>query len=141
MKNEYLNRAATFTAKNIHNLLKEVGESLVTRDDVDIVETIGIGLSSNLINVCMVDDLFAGNTDEAITLRGEDFAAKEMAILRSVWAQVDAVTTDLENDGDADVIGNTFRMMGTIATLLLGLEDKLFDSDHVEEHKAVNGDD
>ena len=137
MKKEYMNRTATIGPKNIHNLLKEVGESLVARDDVDLLETIGIGLTSNLVNARLTKELF-GDSEEAITLRGEDFAAKEMAIFRAIWGCVDDVVEDLKDDGvSSNVIGNTFRMMGTAAALLLGVEDKLFDSDHVEEHEAV----
>lgn len=137
MKNEYLNRTATIGPKNIHRLLTEVGEAIVDRDDVDLLETIGIGLTTNLVDAHLTNELF-GDSEEAITLRGEDFAAKEMAIFRAIWSCVDAVAEKHKDDEtSSNVIGNTFRMMGTAAALLLGVEDKLFDSDHVEEHEAV----
>lgn len=140
MKKEYMNRTATIGPKNIHNLLKEVGESLVSRDDVDLIETIGIGITTNLVHAHLTKELFGGS-EEAITLSGENFAAKEMSVFRAIWGCVDDAVEDIKDDEDSsNVIGNTFRMMGTAAALLLGIEDKLFDSDHVEEHKAVKSD-
>jgi hypothetical protein len=137
MKNEYLTRTATIAPENIRHLLKEVGEALMSRDDVALIETIGIGLTTRIVYAHLTRALF-GDSEEAITLRGEDFAAKEMAIFRALWSCVDDVAEELKDDEpSSNVIGNTFRMIGTAAALLLGVEDKLFDSDHVEEHEAV----
>lgn len=141
MKDEYLHRAATIGPKNIHRLLAEAGEAIVGRDGVDLLETIGIGLTANLVNAHLTNELF-GDSEEAITLHGEDFAAKEMAIFRAIWSRVDDVAEKHKNDETySSVIGNTFRMMGTAAALLLGVEDKLFDSDHVEEHEEAKKND
>ena len=133
MKNEYLTREATISAESLTNLLTEIGTEMVDRDCVDLRETVGIGLTAVLVRHALTHELFGDAPDEtgAVTVSGADFAAKEMSVLRDVWH----LASEAVQEGHQ--FGASLRLGGTVAALLLSVEDKLFDSDHVEEHEPV----
>ena len=130
MKNEYLSRSVTINRKSLETLVKEVGEALVPKEDVGIKETMLLAVASGSITCFLREDLFGGS-DEAITVRGEDFAAKELAALRKLRGYADEAGA-VAGNGAAK-----YLLSGLALYVVTELEDKLFGSDHVEEHEAV----
>lgn len=131
MKSEYLNRSVTINHKSLETLVEEVGKDLVEEGDVGIKETMILAVASGSITCFLREDLF-GESDEAITVRGEDFAAKELAALRKL--------SDCADEADALTPGKDvtkYVLAGLALYVVARLEDKLFGSDHVEEHEAV----
>ena len=130
MKNEYLNRTATFTATNLDNLITEVGDETVGRPDCDVVDVFVLATASRILAEALAADV-CSNNDEAITLRGEDFAAKAGAALRRLKNAAMHSHTHMKEGGDS--MGRVFNVLGASVYMLLGVEDKLYDSDHVKE--------
>lgn len=135
MKNEYLCRTATFTAKNLDKLFEEIGEELVGRPDCDLRDVLTIATASRLMVEGLTIELSAGSKDTPVTLRGEDFAVKAIAAVSRVGRVSMLAHTDRE-DEDASV-SRVFEIVGACAYLTSLAADKLYDSDHIEEHKAV----
>ena len=134
MKNEYLTRTATIVPENVEKLVAEVGSDLVARDDVDLRDTLGIGIVGVTVKGALVEEIF-GESTEAVTISGAEFAAKAAAAARHLFGNAMEANDALPPEGRN--INHVFNLMGTVSVLLLGVEDKLFDSDHVEEHEAV----
>lgn len=134
MKNEYLTRTATIVPENVEKLVVEVGGDLVTRDEVGLRDTLAIGIVGVTVKGALVREIF-GETTEAVTISGAEFAAKAATAARNLFGS--ALEASETRPKEVRSINDVFRLMGTVSVLLLGIEDKLFDSDHVEEHKAV----
>lgn len=134
MKNEYLSRTVTSTAKNIDKLFEEAGTELVARSDVDLVDTITLATASRLMHEAVGHEVFGGTTQESVTLRGEDFSVKATIALDRIASCAMSAHTD-RNEGDS--VARVFNVVGACAYLKAMVEDKLFGSDHVEEHEAV----
>lgn len=136
MKNEYLSRTATFTAKNIDKLFEEAGTELVARSDVDLVDTITLATASRLMHEAVSHEVFGETTQRSATLRGEDFSVRATIALDRIASIAMASHTD--RDDDVDSVARVFNVVGACTYLKAMVEDKLFGSDHVEEHKSVN---
>lgn len=136
MKTEYLNRTATFTAKNLHKLFEEAGEEVVLRPDADLVDILTLAAASKLMLEAVTQEAFGGDRSAVVTLRGEDYAVKAKAALDRVAACAMATQTDRKEEGES--LARVFHVIGACAYLSALVEDKLFGSDHVEEHEAVS---
>lgn len=134
MKNEYLTRTATIVPENVEKLVTEVGGDLVERDEVGLHDTLAIGIAGLTVKGALGREIF-GESTEAVTISGAEFAAKAATAARNLFGSAMEADDALPPEGRD--INNVFRLMGTISVLLLGVADKLFDSDHVEEHEAV----
>ena len=134
MKKEYMNRTATIGPKNVEKLVAEVGSDLVARDEVDLHDTLSIGIVGLAVKGALVREIF-GESTEAVTISGAEFAAKAATAACHLFSSAMEANDALPPEGRD--INHVFRLMGIVSVLLLGVGAKLFDSDHVEEHEAV----
>lgn len=130
MKTEYLNRTVTINRDSLEQAVNDLGLELVHALNAGITDTILGALATKLTRRKIVRILF-GDRDEAVTIRGEDFAAKEMEVLRELY-DGGVLSAEAQDAGHDPV----YNLCGRTVELLLHLEDKLFGSDHVEEHEA-----
>ena len=136
MRNEYLSRTATFTAENIDKLFYEVGEEVVSRPDADITDTLALAAASRLMAEAVAHEVFGETTQKSVTLRGEDFAVRVKVATDRVGALAMKAHVDRKEDGEG--LDRVMRVIGACSFLAALVEEKLFGSDHVEEHKSVN---
>lgn len=135
MKNEYLCRTATFTAKNLDKLFEEMGEELVGRPDCDLMDVLTIATASRLMVEALTNELSAGSKDAPVTLRGEDFAVKAIAAVSRIGRV--SMLAHTAREGEDASVSRVFEVIGACAYLTSMVTDKLYDSDHVEEHEAT----
>ena len=137
MKNEYLCRTATFTTKNIEKLFEEAGEELVGRPECDIVDVLTIAAASRFMRDAISVELSTGGENTAVSMRGEDFAVKtDLALARIGRASMYSHTERVDGEEDA-TLTRVFAVLGACVCLGGMVEEKLYGSDHVEEHEAI----
>ena len=100
----------------------------------NIVDIIVLAAASKLMLEAVTQEAFGGDKSEVVTLRGEDYAVKAKAALDRVAAC--AMETQTVRKEESESLARVFHVIGACAYLSALVEDKLFGSDHVEEHEA-----
>ena len=131
MKNEYLSRTVTLNRKSLERAVNDTGVDLAMGRDGDLIEVTLAALATKITRSKLCRAMF-GDSDEPVTILGSDFASKELEALREVYE--DGATTAKKMEANCAPV---FDLCGRAVELLLHLEDKLFGSDHVEEHESV----
>lgn len=132
MKTEYLNRAVTISRDSLHELMLSMAKEKVgTADSLEgMMQSASYAATLTLVEDALSAELFPD--DRAITIRGEDYAVKAHTALRGL------VVTICDFKGRHDfTMGLAETVLGEQLTAFFEVEDKLFGSDHVEEHEAV----
>lgn len=132
MKTEYLNRAVTISRDSLHELgLSMAKEKIGAADSLEgVAESIRFAAAMAIGEDALSAELFTD--DNATTIRGEDYAVKAYTALRNAAAGAD----DFAEKHDSDAVVSA-AVLGELTTVFFEVEDKLFGSDHVEEHESA----